>query len=115
MLEPIREVLDAGLQSDSDERDSRWVESIRRDVMNASVDLECEIIRRDISLRDIVDLKAGDIIPVNMPECHVVTANGVPMFEAKLGKSNDNLAVRVMKLVNQTEAKIAVGGKTRGR
>lgn len=83
MVEPIREILDAGLQSDTDERDDRWVQALREDVMRARVDLECDVVRRDITLREIVDLKVGDIIPVTMPEVHIATANGVPMFQAK--------------------------------
>ncbi len=110
MLEPIREILDAGLQSDSDERDSRWIDSIRRDLMDARVNLGCEVVQREISLRDIVDLKPGDIIPVNMPDYHVVTANGVPVFHAKLGQSNENLAVRVLNFIERP-AKAAIGGK----
>src|SRR5437868_3846769 len=53
MIEPIREVLDAGLQSDTDEQDERWVKALREDVLAAKVDLECDIVRREITLRDI--------------------------------------------------------------
>lgn len=106
MVEPIREVLDAGLQTDTDERDDRWVKALRKDVMEAKVDLECDIIRREISLREIVDLRPGDIIPVNFPEEHLVTANGVPMFKAMLGQSNDNLAFRVKHFVDRSSVHI---------
>src|SRR5690606_6811478 len=57
MIEPIREVLDAGLQSDSDEQDERWVKALKEDVLAAKVDLECDIVRREITLRDIINLK----------------------------------------------------------
>lgn len=57
MIEPIREVLDAGLQSDTDEQDERWVKALREDVLNAKVDMECDIARQEITLRDIADLK----------------------------------------------------------
>ncbi|WNO07904.1 flagellar motor switch protein FliM [Teredinibacter sp. KSP-S5-2] len=106
MVEPIREVLDAGLQTDTDERDDRWVKALRKDVMEARVDLECDIVRREISLREIVDLRPGDIIPVNFPDEHLVTANGVPMFKAMLGQSNDNLAFRVKHFVDRSSAHI---------
>lgn len=96
MVEPIREVLDAGLQSDTDERDDRWVNALREDVMDAEVELECNVVEKQISLRDIVDLRDGDIIPINMPEFHVVTANGVPLFKANFGQSNDNLALKIL-------------------
>lgn len=102
MVEPIREVLDAGLQSDTDERDDRWVRALQEDVMEAKVDLEADIVRRTVSLRDIVDLKEGDIIPINMPEFNVLTANGVPMFKTQLGQINDNLAMKVLEFIDRS-------------
>ena len=103
MVEPIREVLDAGLQSDTDERDDRWVNALREDVMDAEVDLECNVVEKQISLRDIVDLRDGDIIPINMPEFHVVTANGVPLFKANFGQSNENLALKITGEVDRSQ------------
>ncbi len=96
MVEPIRDVLDAGLQSDTDEADDRWVTALKGDVMEATIDLECDIVSRKISLREIVDLRDGDIIPITMPEFQVVTANGVPVYKAMVGQSNANLALRIL-------------------
>jgi flagellar motor switch protein FliM len=102
MIEPIREMLDAGLQSDTDERDERWVHALREDVMDATVDLECQVVQRDITLRDIVDLKDGDVIPIEMPDYQVVTANGVPMFRTQFGQSRGNLAMKVLDFIDRT-------------
>ncbi|SMF36536.1 flagellar motor switch protein FliM [Alteromonadaceae bacterium Bs31] len=107
MVEPIREVLDAGLQSDTDERDLRWVQALREDVMEARVDLECDVVRREISLRDIVELKEGDIIPITLPESHIATANGVPMFKTQFGQSNDNLALKVLGHIERPQVHVA--------
>lgn len=102
MIEPIREMLDAGLQSDTDERDDRWITALRNDVMEAKVDLECELARREITLRDIVNMKAGDVVPIEMGEFQIVTANKVPMFRSKIGQSNGNLALRVNELIDRS-------------
>lgn len=104
MVEPIREVLDAGLQTDTDERDERWVNALKEDVMDAQVDLECDVIKKDISLRDIVDLREGDVIPITMPETHTLTANGVPIFTAQFGQSNENLAMKVIDYIERPVA-----------
>lgn len=104
MIEPIREVLDAGLQSDSDEKDDRWIKALRADIMEAGVDIECDIVRREITLRDIVDLKEGDVIPIEMPEYQVVTANGVPMFRSSLGQSRGNLALKIEDFIDRSSA-----------
>lgn len=101
MVEPIREILDAGLQSDTDERDDRWINALREDVMDAEVVLECDIARRDISLRDIVELRPGDVIPINLPEMQVLTANGVPMFRTSLGQRGEHLALKVCEQIDR--------------
>lgn len=96
MVEPIREQLDAGLQSDVSEVDDRWVTALRSEVLNCKVDLNCKIAERDIQLRDLVDLQPGDVIPFDMPESHILTANDVPMFHAKLGVVGENMALKIL-------------------
>ena len=112
MIEPIREVLDAGLQSDSDEQDERWEKALREDVLTARVDLECDIARRDISLRDVAALKAGDVIPIEFSDLHVITANGVPMFRAELGQHKGHLALKINDFIDRSHTKniTATGG-----
>ncbi|MES2672689.1 MAG: flagellar motor switch protein FliM [Pseudomonadota bacterium] len=109
MIEPIREVLDSGLQSDSDEQDERWVKALREDVLAAKVNLECDVIRSDITLRDILDLKAGDVIPIEFPNFHVLTANGVPMFRTQLGQSRGNLALKIKEFIDRSGAQNITG------
>lgn len=104
MIEPIREVLDAGLQSDSEEQDERWVKALREDVLAATVELECELVQREITLRDIVDLEAGDIIPIEWPSEHIMTANGVPVFRTQLGQHKGNLALKIKEFIDHSSA-----------
>lgn len=115
MIEPLREVLDSGLQTDSDDQDERWVNALREDVMDAKVDIECDIVRREIILRDIVELKVGDIIPIEFPDFHVLTANGVPMFKTQLGQSRGNLALKVKELVERPMTKKNTLGVKNGK
>ncbi len=109
MIEPIREVLDAGLQSDTDEQDERWVKALREDVLAAKVELECDVVRRDITLRDIVDLKEGDVIPIEFPDYHVLTANGVPMFKTQLGQHRGNLALKIKEFFDRSGVQNVTG------
>jgi flagellar motor switch protein FliM len=101
MIEPVREVLDAGVQSDVDDVDERWITALQNDIMDARVPINSVVARRKISLRDISKLKAGDIIPVEVPQVLTVSANNVPVFRAKLGSMNGNLAYRVVEKVNR--------------
>ena len=102
MIEPIRETLDAGMQSDVDDVDERWVRSLREDVMSASVTINSTVAEKNISLRDILDLENGDVIPMDMDEKMVITANGVPVMYARLGQSRGNLALQIIEKIDRS-------------
>ncbi len=95
MIEPIRELLDAGMQSDVDEHDERWGRALRDEIMDASVEFRCNLFEKQISLRDVVDLEPGDVIPVDMLDSVILKANGIPMFKSRVGMHNGNLALRI--------------------
>ena len=100
MIEPIRETLDSGLQTDVDDIDDRWIKSLREGILNATVNMGCKVAEKEVPLRDIIDLKEGDVIPMEMPGDLVITANGIPMMLAKLGQSKGNLALQVVEKIN---------------
>lgn len=94
MIEPIRKYLDSNSQGDED-RDPVWERALWGHVLKSSVDLNCEIVAREIPLRQVVDFKVGDVIPVEMPDRYMVTANGVPIFTSTLGEARGNVALRI--------------------
>ncbi len=96
MIEPVREILDSGVQSDVDEVDERWVNSLRRDLMGVPVPVNAQVATRSIRLRDLVGLQAGDIIPIEVPDTIEMTANKVPIYTARLGKAGENLALKIV-------------------
>ena len=96
MIEPLREVLDSGVQSDVDEHDERWVRALREEITAAKVPLSSTVVRSELKLRDLLNMQAGDVIPVEMPEHMVLCANGVPTFKARLGASRGNLALQIL-------------------
>ncbi|MCF6338328.1 MAG: flagellar motor switch protein FliM [Gammaproteobacteria bacterium] len=99
MLEPIREVLDAGVQSDRDDTDDRWAESLREEIKTSTVTLSCTLTETEISLRDIMEMKPGDVIPVDVPDLVTMNAEGVPVFRGKYGVSRGSMAVKVVEQV----------------
>ncbi len=97
MLEPIRDILDAGVQSDRTDIDDRWLGAMRAEVKNAEVELSSTLAETTLSLRDVLRLKAGDIIPIEMPALVSLRAEDIPVFRGKLGVSNKQLAIKVVK------------------
>lgn len=101
MIEPIRETLDSGMQSDIDEKDDRWIQALQDEILNATIDLNCIVAEKSISLRDILDLEVGDVIPIDMLDQLTMTANDVPVLHTKLGTSRGNLALQVLDKIKQ--------------
>ena len=95
MIEPVRDVLDAGVQSDIDDVDERWIGALQEDIKEVSVPVNATVCRRRISLRDVAKFKEGDIIPVEMSETLTLTANGIPVYNATLGTRDGKLALRI--------------------
>lgn len=101
MIEPLREVLDSGVQSDVGDTDERWMSSMREEIMGAKVHLKGKLLQRQMKLSDLAKLKKGDIIPIEMPETVTLLANGIPTFRAKMGQSRGNLAVKVVEQIKR--------------
>ncbi len=96
MLEPVRELLVAGFQSSEDEKDERWQIALRRDITRAELRLQITVAECEMTLREVMELEAGDVIPIDMPESFALKVNKVPLFECKLGTSRGNLAAKVV-------------------
>ena len=104
MLEPIRELLDAGVQSDKEDTDMRWSKALCDEIMDVPVQINTKFIEVDISLSQLMDLEAGDIIPIEMPEHITVLVEDLPSFRAKLGRSHDNIALRIESKIKRPES-----------
>ncbi|MEG3754603.1 flagellar motor switch protein FliM [Psychromonas arctica] len=103
MLEPIRELLDAGVQSDKEDTDQRWSQALEDEIMDVDVGIDATVVEKELSLREMMHLKAGDIIPVDLPESLLVSVEGLPSFRATLGKANDNYALKITEKINRPE------------
>lgn len=104
MLEPIRELLDAGVQSDKEDTDQRWSAALRDEIMDVEIELEVGLGEIDLTLRKIMEMKKGDIIPFDMPDELVIKAEELPSFRGKLGQVNDNYGVEVTSIIPRPES-----------
>jgi len=103
MLEPIRELLVSGYQNTEERQDERWRTALNRDVLLAPLDINLIVAEREMTLRDVMQLEAGDIIPVEMGERLTLYASGVPVYNCQLGASRGNLAIKVLESYKQPD------------
>lgn len=102
MLEPIRELLDAGVQSDRAELDERWTNSLREEMKEAELDVNSTLTTTQISLRELMHLKPGDVIPVELPPLVTLCAEDIPLFRCRYGMARGNNALKVVEPVRHT-------------
>ncbi|RLV61630.1 flagellar motor switch protein FliM [Parashewanella curva] len=103
MIEPIRELLDAGVQSDKQDTDMRWSQALREEIMDVDVGFNASLGEQSMSLRDVMTMQAGDIIPFDLPEHVMMKVEDLPTYRCKLGRSRENLALKVTEQIPRPE------------
>lgn len=99
MVEPIREQLDAGVQSDRSDIDERWTMSLQEEMKTAKVGVSCDLFDKQIKLRDVLAFDEGDIIPIDLPERVTLMVEDVPVFRGIVGVSKGFSAVKLAERV----------------
>ncbi len=102
MIEPIRDLLDAGIQSDQGDTDDRWERSLRSEVESAELEVSSVLAEVELTLKDIFEMKPGDIIPFDMQETVHLMTEDVPLFRCRLGTSEGHFALQINEKVERT-------------
>jgi len=102
-LEPIRDLLLQMFMGEKFGQDSVWERHLGREVGQTSIDLEAVLEERAISLGEIVNLKIGSTILLDVsPEDPVqIKCGGVPLTTAQVGRMGDRIAVAVNEDIKQ--------------
>lgn len=99
ILEPIRDVLSSSLQGEALEVDKRWVGRLSKQVQAAEVTLLVNLAQAQVTLDQILNMRVGDVIPLDIPEFVTASVDGVPLMECRYGVSNGQYALRMEKML----------------
>lgn len=95
-LEPVRNTLmRTDLLDRSFSDDPLWRRSIRSAVMDTRVSTHCTLAEKNISLRTLTQMQAGDVIQLGHQNQAVLKAAGMPLYRASLGIINNKLALKL--------------------
>ncbi len=98
-LEPIRDILFSSIQGDSAEPDRRWVKLLTQQIQSAEVELVAELGHAPATVEQLLAFKPGDFIELDLEKIIQAKIDGVPVFEAYYGTSDNKYALRVEKLL----------------
>lgn len=104
-IEPIRDLLTSSLQGEMLGVDKRWVRLMTQQIQSAEVELVAHLGGSKLHLNEILNMKVGDVIPLQISEEIEARVDGVPVMQCRYGVSNNQYALRVEKLLraNSTE------------
>ncbi|WP_236250774.1 FliM/FliN family flagellar motor switch protein [Chromobacterium phragmitis] len=102
MVEPIRDLLSSTMQADRTEVDNRWVNLMTHQVQAAEVELVASLAHAKVTLGQILNLKNGDVVMIDIPERVEADVSGIPVFEASYGTVQGRYALKVEKILAGT-------------
>ena len=115
MIEPIRDQLDSGVQSDRMERNDSWTHALREEIEEAEVEIVPVLGKSSLSVGRLVDLKPGDIIPCDFDGHVTLYAEGVPVLRGSYGASRGQQALKVTQRISRHKppvlSNVVIGGK----
>ncbi|XYJ11634.1 flagellar motor switch protein FliM [Telluria sp. B2] len=104
MIEPIRDALTSSIQGEALEVDKRWIRLMTQQIQVAEVELVAELGHGRANFDEILNMKVGDVIPISVPETIQATVDGVPVMECSYGVSNGQYALKVEKLLANSDS-----------
>jgi flagellar motor switch protein FliM len=96
-LEPVRELLLQQFMGEKLGRDSIWETHLPEELWNTEVELNVVLDKQVMRLSDVMALQPGSRMTLNTaPDSAVQLRCGtVPLFEAKVGRRRNRVAVRI--------------------
>ncbi len=98
-FEPIRDVLYSTMQGGSNAPDRRWINLMTQQIQSAEVELVAELAQAPATVEQLLALKAGDFIELDLHQAIQAKVAGVPVLECHYGTSNGKYALKVDQLL----------------
>ena len=99
MIEPIRDQLYEDMHGDRMEVDERWVNFLSSQVQSTEVKLVANLTEAELTVRELLEMKVGDVISLDIPDSITAHVEGVPVLECGYGVHNGQYALKVKRFL----------------
>lgn len=102
MIEPIKEKLYSGIQTDKFDIDQRWIERLKEILLDSYVEVVAELGRVEITLKELKRLRPGSIINLgkSIEDDILIKVEGIAKFKGTPGYSRGNQAIKIRKILS---------------
>jgi flagellar motor switch protein FliM len=96
LLAPVRETLAADGGQTTLRKQEPWAPALTAALQDAEVDTRAILAQAQITLRELVRLSPGDIIPIEPPQQVTLFAGDVPLYRGRFGVSQGRNALKIL-------------------
>ena len=103
-IEPIKQKLSTGFQVESDQTDKKlWTSIIKEQLLETDVDIKVNLGETEIKLKDLMNLKIGDIIPLTQDSSGEldVQVENVRKFKGYYGVHHGTVAMQITRQIEK--------------
>lgn len=94
-LAPLKKQLENSNKGDQLSKQARWSAILEQHVKGTNVELSSVLTTLKVNLRDLVRLRPGDILPIELPETVELATDTVPLFKGTFGTANGHNAIHI--------------------
>lgn len=101
LIEPVKEKLYSGIQTDKFDVDHRWIANLKEMLMDSYVSVIAEIGTAELTCGELINLDVGSVINLAKPISNglPVRVEGITKFIGSPGYSRGNQAVKIMNVL----------------
>jgi flagellar motor switch protein FliM len=96
LLVPVREALSGESSGVPTRKQEPWGPALSAALREAQLDTRAVLAEAQISLRELVQLSPGDIIPIEAPQQVTLLAGDVPLYQGRFGVSQGRNALKIL-------------------
>lgn len=109
MIEPLRELLVNPPLENSQQEDNLWRENLVNEVQQSPLEITAGLSEISLTMQQIMQLRVGDVIPIDPPDKIIAQVDKVPVFTASHGIFRDQYALSVNQLITPILSKLQEG------
>ena len=103
MIEPIKDLLFNNVQGEHMAVDKRWLQLLASQVKSAEIELAATLGQASITLEQVLKMRLGDVIPLEVNDNITASVDGIPVMECKYGVFNNQYALKIVKMLTNNE------------
>ncbi|MCP5195771.1 MAG: flagellar motor switch protein FliM [Gammaproteobacteria bacterium] len=101
ILEPIRKTLLSSLHKEHPNPSPQLTARLREGIKDSQVESHCYLTSFELSLSELLKLKVGDVIPVDIPAIATLQVENVPIYSGSYGVAQGWRALRIEQVLGR--------------